>query len=145
MFKILFFGLISSIFAKRNTSAVTQFTVKNCGINTDLIQNVLLSVDPILPQTDYTLSIDGDLSKEVTGGESQYDVTYNFIPFSPTIHDLCTEIKDTNTTCPLKIGNIGIQSKGTIPNGLSGSLTIKNQWFDLTGARILCMVFNIKI
>jgi len=144
MFKVLIFGLISSILAQ-STSAVTQFTVKNCGINTDLVQNLLLSVDPVLPQTDYTLLIDGDLSKEVSGGKSEYDVTYNFIPFGPNVQDLCTELKDTNTTCPLKVGNIGIKSKGTIPTGLSGTLTIKNQWFDLTGARILCMVFSIKI
>lgn len=150
MFKILLFlGLITQLFANdyksSNVSAVTQFTVKNCGINTDLVQNLLLSVDPTIPQTDYTLYVSGDLSKDVTGGTSKYDITYNFIPFSPTIYDLCTEIKNSNITCPLNVGHIGLQSKGTVPTGVSGTVTIKNQWFDLDGVRILCMQFNIKL
>jgi len=150
MFRILsFFGLIAQLFAESyrssNVSAVTQFTIKNCGIKTDLIQNLVLSVEPVLPQSDYTLYVSGDLSKEVTGGTSKYDVTYNFIPLSPTTNDLCTEINNSNITCPLKGGYIGMQSKGTVPTGLSGSVTIKNQWFDESNERILCMQFNIKI
>ncbi len=150
MFRILsFFGLITQLLAESykssNVSAVTQFTIKNCGIKTDLIQNLVLSVEPVLPQSDYTLYVSGDLSKEVTGGTSKYDVTYNFIPLSPTTNDLCTEINNSNITCPLKVGYIGLQSKGIVPTGLSGSVTIKNQWFDLDGVRILCMQFNIKI
>jgi hypothetical protein len=158
MFKFyLFLGLIAQLFTKgytieflkqsspQNVSAVTQFIIKNCGINTDLVQNLVLSVEPVLPQSDYTLYLSGDLSKDVTGGTSKYDVTYNFIPLSPTTNDLCTEIKNSNITCPLNVGHIQLQSKGTVPTGLSGSVTIKNQWFDLEGIRILCMSFIIKI
>ena len=146
MSKILLFGFLAQLFTQNIAyGAVTQFTIKNCGTNTDLIQNLVLSVEPVLPQIDYTLYVSGDLSEEVIGGTSKYDITYNFIPLTPTINDLCTEIKNSNITCPLKIGYIGLQSKGTVKTGLSGSVTIKNQWFNLNGVRILCMQFNIKI
>jgi len=146
MSKILLFGFLAQLFTQNIAyGAVTQFTIKNCGIDTDLVQNIILSVEPVLPQSDYTLYVSGDLSKEVTGGTSKYDVTYNFIPLSPSINDLCTEIKNSNITCPLTVGHIELQSKGTVPTGVSGSVTIKNQWFDSVGARILCMQFNIKI
>ena len=36
------------------------------------------------------------------------------------------------------------QSKGSIPNGLAGSTTIKNEWINGDNQRILCMLFDIK-
>ena len=42
-----------------SVKAVTQFKVSSCGTKTDLMQNIVLSVSPILPQTDYTLYLDG--------------------------------------------------------------------------------------
>jgi len=133
--------LLSLIFVK----AVTQFKVSSCGTTTDLMQNVVLSVSPVLPQTDYTLYLDGDLNTNVTSGTSEYAITYNFIPLSPTTNDLCTEINASNVTCPLSIGSFASESKGKITDGLSGSVTIKNQWFNENKERILCMLFSIKI
>ena len=128
-----------------SVKAVTQFKVSSCGTKTDLMQNIVLSVSPILPQTDYTLYLDGDLNTNVTGGTSEYTVTYNFIPLSPSTNDLCTEINASNVTCPLSSGLFASESKGKITDGLSGSVTIKNQWFNENKERILCMLFNIKI
>ena len=128
-----------------SVQSVTQFKVSSCGTATDLMQNVILSVSPVLPQTDYTLYLDGDLNTNITGGTSEYAVTYNFIPLSPTTNDLCTEINASNVTCPLNPGTFASESKGKITDGLSGSVTIKNQWFNEKKERILCMLFNIKI
>jgi hypothetical protein len=128
-----------------SVKAVTQFKISSCGTATDLMQNVVLSVSPILPQTDYTLYLDGDLNANVTGGTSDYTVTYNFIPLTPSTNDLCTEINKSNVTCPLSSGLFASESKGTVTGGLSGSVTIKNQWFNENKQRILCMLFNIKI
>ena len=126
-------------------SAVTRFLIKDCGTSTDLAHNLVLEVEPKLPQTDYTLFLNTDLTKDVNSGTSKYDVTYNFIPFSPTVEDLCTEISHSNITCPLTSGHISSESKGTVPTGLSGTVIIKNQWFDTNGERILCMQFTISI
>jgi len=125
--------------------SISSFKYNSCGKTTDIAQNIVLDVDPILPQADYTLFLNADFSKEVNKGTSKYTVTYNFIPLTPSVNDLCTEIASSNITCPLN-NHISSQSKGSIPSGLSGTTTIKNEWFtDATlQERILCMLFTIK-
>ena len=138
--KIILLSLLQFV-----SSIVTKFVVSSCGDSTDLMQNVVLSVEPKLPQTDYTLYLNGDLSQTITKGTSIYEITYNFIPISPTTEDLCTEINSSNISCPLLNGFISSESKGTIPVALSGSLTIKNKWFNNDQNKILCMKFDIKL
>jgi hypothetical protein len=146
MYKLItflsFLNLLTNV-SSANTTVVKSFKYKSCGISNDIAQNIIMNVNPPIPQTDYIFELGGELSKEITGGTSKYTVTYNFIPLSPTVNDLCTEIKASNITCPLKQGTFGIQSKGSIPNGLSGSTTIKNEWFNTDNARILCVLFTI--
>lgn len=135
MFKII------NLFALFKTAlTVKQFQYKSCGTSTDLAQNLYLGISSDLPQTDYILYLGADLSQEVNQGTSKYSVTYNFIPVSPS-----TEINKSNITCPLNVSHIASESKGTVPSGLSGTVVIKNEWFDVSGARILCMQFTIKI
>jgi len=135
---ITFLAYMSTITAK-----VQTFTYSSCGTVSDIAQNVVLDVSPILPQTDYTLFLNADFSKEIIKGTSKYSITYNFIPFSPTINDLCTEVSNSNITCPLS-GHVASESKGTVPTGLSGTTIITNEWFNEDSARILCMKFTIK-
>ena len=70
-------------------------------------------------------------------------MSYNFIPFTPTVNDLCTEVSNSNITCPLS-GHVASESKGAVPTGLSGTTVITNEWFNEDSARILCMKFTIK-
>lgn len=128
-----------------SSSSISSFKYNSCGKATDIAQNLILDVKPILPQADYTLYLNADFSKEVNKGTSKYTVTYNFIPLSPTVNDLCTEISNSNISCPLN-NHISSESKGSIPSGLSGTTTIKNEWFTDTTPeeRILCMLFTIK-
>jgi hypothetical protein len=128
-----------------SSSSITNFKYNSCGKLTDIAQNIVLDIDPILPQADYTLFLNADFSKEVNKGTSKYTVTYNFIPLTPTVNDLCTEIASSNITCPLN-NHISSQSKGSIPSGLSGTTTIKNEWFTdaIPQERILCMLFTIQ-
>jgi len=142
MFKIL--TLLTSIFGINSvSSSVTSFTWGSCGTSTDLAQNLVLSVDPVLPQTTYILYLNADFSEEIIKGTSKYSVTYNFIPLSPTTNDLCTEVSSSNITCPLS-NHISMQSNGNMPTGVSGTTIITNEWFNDDGSRILCMKFNVK-
>ena len=127
-----------------NFVGVTQFQYKSCGDVNDIGQNIVMDVTPKLPQTDYTLFLNADLSKEINKGTSKYSITYNFIPFTPSVEDLCTEISNSNISCPLN-GHISLESKGSIPVLSSGTVVIKNEWFNELNARILCMQFTIKI
>ena len=139
----MFLRLITLFSLFKLSSSVIAFKYSSCGISSDIAQNIELSVTPELPQDKYTLYLNADVSKEVTGGTSKYTITYNFLPLSPTINDLCTEISNSNISCPL-INHISSESQGEIPTGLSGTTIIKNEWFDLNNNRILCMNFNIK-
>ena len=140
MFSLLKYILSLSLVS---SSTITQFNYKSCSIASDIAQNIKIDVLPKLPTKDYVLYLDADLSKEIVKGTSKYSVTYNFIPFSPTVNDLCTEIANSNISCPL-INHISSESKGTVPDGLSGTTVIKNEWFNEDNARILCMSFTIK-
>jgi hypothetical protein len=128
-----------------SSTSISNFKYSSCGKTTDIAQNIVLDIDPIIPQADYTLYLNADFSKQVNKGISKYIVTYNYIPLSPTVYDLCTEISKSNITCPLN-NHISSQSKGSIPSGLSGTTTIKNEWFTDTTPeeRILCMLFTIQ-
>ena len=139
------FKLILSALFFNYVSAVSKFTYSSCGSTSDLAQNVVMSIDPVLPQTDYTLFLDYELSKDIGSGTSTYKGSLNGLPFSPSTEDLCKEIANSNVTCPLKTGHISSQSKGTIPSGVTGKILLTNEWFDSDSQRILCMQFNILI
>lgn len=123
--------------------AITKFTYKSCGDTKDIAQNVMISIDPSLPQTDYTLYLSGDFSKEVKGGLSKYNAIYNGLPVSQSSNDLCEELKNSNTSCPISSGFYSSQSKGTVPSGLTGKVVLTNEWFNQDNERILCMSFAI--
>jgi len=126
-----------------SSSSISSFKYSSCGSPSDIAQNIVLDVDPVLPVTDYKLYLNADFSKEVNKGTSKYSITYNFIPLSPTENDLCTELVNSNVTCPLNY-HLSSESKGTIPTGLTGTTIIKNEWFTDTQERVLCMSFTIK-
>lgn len=133
------FSILATAYA-----AVTTFDVASCGDASDIMTNVEVFVDPVLPQTDYTLFVSGDMSTVVTSGTSVYDITLNGLPLSPTTNDLCTELASSNTSCPIAAEHFAAQSKGTVP-AVSGKTVIQNQWFDSdTGTRILCMEFLVR-
>ena len=75
----------------------------------------------------------------VTAGTVKYSYTYNFIPLSPTTMDLCTQ-----TTCPILPGTYNQSSSSTFPD-LTGSLTIKIEWFDDQSRPLLCAQIKTKV
>ena len=133
----ILFSLLSLV------NSLSKFTYTSCGSVSDIAQNVVLFISPEVVTKDYILYLDADLSKEITGGISKYSVSYNFIPLAPSENDLCSEILNTNISCPLS-NHIRSESKGTIPDNLAGTTVIKNEWFNQNKERILCMSFTIK-
>ena len=74
----------------------------------------------------------------ITSGTAKYTYTMNFIPFSPTVEDLCTQTK-----CPILPGTYNQSSSSTFPD-MSGSFDIKVEWFDGTGRLLLCAQVKTK-
>jgi hypothetical protein len=66
------------------------------------------------------------------GATAVYTVTYNFIPLTPTIEDLCK-----NIACPILPGTYNLSTSSTFPD-VSGSLVSKIEWKNQDGAQLLC-------
>jgi len=76
----------------------------------------------------------------VTDGTATTTLTYNFLPFSPTVEPLCA-----NTACPLAEGPNDRSATTTWPTGLSGTLVSKSQWTGAEGQSLLCVQTTVKV
>lgn len=83
----------------------------------------------------------------MTAGTATYSATYNFIPISPTVDDLCVDQAkgDFPDPCPLAKGHHNSKSISVFPSGLSGTLASKFLWKDQNGEQILCMTWTVKM
>jgi hypothetical protein len=81
------------------------------------------------------------IPEEINNGTATYTSTYNFIPLTPTTDDLC----GATVACPISEGYLDTLSSFPIDKGLSGSLTLKIVWADLTGRQLLCVVIKTKL
>jgi hypothetical protein len=119
-------------------------TIRDCsngkGLFTMISQG--FSPEPPIPGQDSTLWFyyqvpDG---MTVTAGTAKYSFTFNGIPFSPTVDDLCTQV-----VCPLVPGIFNLTSTSQFPSGISGKVTSTIQWFNEGGALLLCSELTEKI
>ena len=116
--------------------------IKDCSNPTSLFKFNALGFwpDPAIKNENSTISFAYTTpGPTVTAGTAKYSYTYNFIPLSPTTTDLCTQ-----TTCPIEPGTYNQSSSSTFPD-VSGSLTIKVEWFNPDGAQLLCAQINTKV
>ena len=100
------------------------------------------SPEPPVPGQDATLwfyyQVPDGLT--VTAGTAKYSFTFNGIPFSPTVEDLCTQVD-----CPLVPGIFNLTSTSQFPSGVSGKITSKIQWYNDAGSLLLCSELTEKI
>lgn len=88
-----------------------------------------------------TLWVAYDLpAPEITGGTATYSVTYNGIPFPPTLNPLCDE-----TQCPKSIGFNNETSWSTFPSGISGKITSSVKWNDQNNDLVWCVETTWKV
>lgn len=76
----------------------------------------------------------------VTDGTAKYSFTFNGIPFSPTVDDLCTQV-----ACPLVPGIYNLSSTSQFPSGISGKIVTTIQWYNTEKALLLCSELTEKI
>ena len=75
----------------------------------------------------------------VTGGQASSSLTFNGIPFSPTVTDLCDSI-----VCPLAAGAHDGTSWFLFPTGVTGKIITKVTWQDSDGNQLLCISYSVK-
>jgi hypothetical protein len=119
-------------------------TVKDCAPGKSLFVFNSAIVTPAKPigGVNFTVDLDFSVPEGITinSGTAVYTTTYNFIPLSPTTEDLCS-----NTVCPIMSGPHSQSSTSLFPTGLSGSITIKTQWFDDVKTNLLCYTLALKV
>lgn len=119
-------------------------TIKNCGTTTALFPIAALSLSPSNPIAGDNVTLHLEYSvptgNMIEGGTTTYDVSYNFIPLSPTTEPLCR-----NIPCPLPPGSYSNDTTSLWPTGLSGSITTKMRWLDLSSRLLLCIEISGKV
>ena len=120
----------------------TVATITDCSKGTSLftVQGLGFWPDPAVKNANSTISFAYTVPEPgFTGGTASYAATYNFIPITPTVEDLCK-----NVACPILPGLYNMSTSSTFPD-LNGQLTIKLEWKDLTGAQLLCAQIKTKV
>jgi hypothetical protein len=134
----MFIRILSLAALATNTVA----TITDCSKGTSLfsIQGLGFWPDPAVKNDNSTISFAYTVPEPgFTGGTATYAATYNFLPITPTVEDLCKSV-----ACPILPGPYNMSTSSTFPD-LSGSLTIKLEWKDLTGAQLLCAQIKTKV
>ena len=121
-----------------------QASVTDCSKATALFSITSLSFlpDPPVKGNNSTLFVSMNVPSEVTGGTVTYSVTYNFIPLSPTTGDLCTVVPNG---CPIKAGTLDTVSSLPFDGSLSGSITFKIEWKDLSLHQLMCVSIKTTV
>jgi len=121
-----------------------QASVTDCSKATALFDITSLSFlpDPPIKGNNSTLFMSMNVPSEVTGGTVRYSVTYNFIPLSPTTEDLCKVVPNG---CPIKAGTLDTVSSLPFDGSLSGSITFKIEWKDLSLDQLMCVSIKTTV
>jgi hypothetical protein len=117
-------------------------SITNCGQGSRFeLTNLALHPDPPIPgkQLDMTVQFTNPGS-EVTDGTATTSVTLNFIPFQPTVKPLCED-----THCPLVTGPNDRSTSSVWPETVTGAISSKIVWTDVTGAELLCISIKTKV
>jgi len=154
-----FRSLVKESMAKQGRSLRASFdaekmrlgAVKNCGKSDDLAQDLTITLSPENPKagdtyhtiTDYTLA-DGVV---VTSGKAYYKATLSGFPIVNQADDLCEDLKDGSTPCPLS-GHIHSDDSSDMPDGVHGALSSTMRWtanIDGTEKEILCLQLQFSL
>lgn len=108
-------------------SAPSYSTAVSCSTANAIAKNFVVEITPERPASgeDVATRFVYDLSEEVVqGATASYAVTYNFLPISPTVDDLCADqISPTGSgdKCPLAATHHDSTAHQPFPSGVSGS------------------------
>ena len=134
----MFLRLLSAILLKFAYASVSDCSN---GLSLFRLTSMSFSPDPPVKGANSTLLLSMDVPVEVTDGTATYSVTYNFIPLTPTVKNLCTELP---SGCPIKVGRLDTVSSFPFDGSLSGSLNMKIEWKDMA-TNLLCVAIKTKL
>jgi hypothetical protein len=114
--------------------AIFKGTITDCSQPNSIGKITSMGIDPIFPMAgdNSTIWVAYDLSKQVSGGSVKYSYWVNFIPFAPTVIDLCSQ-----EACPLEPAFYNSSGSSIFPD-VSGRVEIKIEWTDQDNQQIWC-------
>ena len=118
---------LSSVFA----------TVSDCGVGKSIFTIQEQSFSPSPPVAgkpyDYWFTYTVPDGITIDAGTAKYSLSFNGIPFTPEVNDLCLQ-----TVCPKTSGLHNESSTDTWPSGISGKIVTKLEWFDGNNNLLIC-------
>ena len=132
--------MLTLLLAYLASSALASVSDCSNGASLFHLTSLSFSPDPTVPGQNSTLLLSMKIPEEITNGTATYSTTYNFIPLKPTTDDLCDTV-----ACPIVPGSLDTRSSYPIDKTLSGSMTLKLEWKELTGRQLLCVSIKTKL
>jgi len=106
------------------------------------INSMTFQPDPPVKGQNSTLSLALNNPSDILGGSAIYSFTYNFLPLTPEVYDLCSQVPDG---CPILAGPLDIVSSYPIDPSLSGTIVAKLEWKDTANIQLLCISITMKV
>lgn len=106
------------------------------------INSMSFQPDPPVKGQNSTLTLDLNVPTEIQSGTATYSFTYNFLPLTPTVEDLCTQV---SSGCPILVGPLNLVSSYPIDPSLSGTIVAKIEWKDTANVQLLCVSITMKV
>ena len=133
-------AVVSSIFSFFIYSFASVTDCSN-GDSLFKLSSMSFSPDPTVPGQNSTLLLSMNVPEQINNAAATatYSTTYNFIPFTPTVDQLC----DVTVPCPIKVGILDTYSTFPIDPTLSGTLQLKIEWKD--SRQLLCVLIKTKL
>ena len=123
--------------------AAVANTVRDCSSGASVFKFLTASLtpDPVVRGQDTTLSLSCQIPDgvTVTAGTAEYGFTFNGIPFTPTIEDLCSQV-----ACPLTAGLYSNSTTTPFPD-VSGKIVSTIKWFDTSKTLLYCLETTVKV
>ena len=121
----------------------TANSVTDCSKGTSVFKFTggSLLPDPVIPGQDSSITLNAIFpdGTNIDAGTAKYSFSFNGIPFSPTVTDLCDSI-----VCPLAAGAHDGTSWFLFPTGVTGKIITKVTWQDSDGNQLLCISYSVK-
>jgi hypothetical protein len=135
--------LATLLFCLSSYFAVSESSIVDCGKGVTRFQFTDLSLDPSTPvsgQPFELFNIFNNPGAIVTGGTAKTSVSVNYIPFTPSVVDLCS-----STTCPLVPGLNDKSTSSTWPDNVFGKVVSKVEWAGLDAEPLLCIQMSVSL
>jgi hypothetical protein len=119
-------------------------SVSDCskGASQVKINSMTFQPDPPVKGQNSTLTLALTNPSDILAGTATYSFTYNFLPLTPEVDDLCTQVPGG---CPIKAGPLDLVSSYPIDPSLKGTIVAKIEWKDTANLQLLCVSITMKV